>query len=71
MPARRKSTKAGKGKYTLVSDRPRRCIGCGVLCANTESLNDHQRFCDAAQEAYELTPLRDAVFVRGDIRGYK
>jgi len=71
MAARLKSLTAGKGKYSVSILREFRCYGCGALCANLGSLRDHQMFCEQVAELHELTPLRDAVFVRGDLRVYK
>ena len=33
-----------------------RCFKCGIRCADTTSLSDHQRFCEAPPRTYQYHP---------------
>ncbi len=50
------------GKYPIKAKtrqaRECRCVGCGALCANTQSLLDHEFFCDAAKNRHEYMRSR-------------
>lgn len=43
-----------RGKYSQAIKKAQRCMGCGVLCMNYDTLIEHEKWCSSYQEHVEL-----------------